>query len=72
MRSESYVEENGKSSSLAWITVITALSVTATAIIVAKKLRANNVRAQVGDLVHLCDRAAQTLEDRLYCDYAIA
>ena len=44
MRPEEFEEvTHGKSSSIAWIALITAVSVTATAIVVAKRLRATSV-----------------------------
>ncbi|HEY3780084.1 MAG TPA: hypothetical protein VGL56_03295 [Fimbriimonadaceae bacterium] len=73
MREDFEEETHSKSSSIAWIALITAVSVTATAIVVAKRIRAASVPRQVGDLVNLCDRAAQALEDRICgSDYAMA
>ena len=52
-------------SSATWITLITALGVTATAFVIAKRVRARAVRGHVEDLVNLCDRAAKALDERV-------
>lgn len=66
MRTESPCSENrSKSSSLAWITVITAVGLTATAVILAKHLRTGAVKGRVIDLFNFCDRAADALDERL-------
>lgn len=48
-----------------WITLLTAVGITATAFVIAKQVKAAAVKAHVEDLVDLCDRAAKTLDDRL-------
>jgi hypothetical protein len=61
-------ENGGRSTSnctATWIALLTALGVTATAFVIAKRVRGSTVKAHVEDLVHLCDRAAKTLDERL-------
>ena len=65
-------ENRSKPSSTAWITFITAVGVTATAFVIAKKLRANTVRGRIDDAFGRCDRAAKALDERLGRDLIVA
>ena len=58
-------EIRSKSSSLAWVTLITAVGLTATAVVLAKRLRASSVKGHVIELFSLCDKAADALDERL-------
>ena len=60
------------SSSATWITVIAAAGITATAFFVAKRLRAAAAKANTESWFDVCDRAAQTLDDRLTQDFVYA
>ncbi len=51
--------------SLAWLTVVTAIGLTATAMFVAKKVKVAAHSAMIDDLVGVCDRAAKALDDRI-------
>jgi hypothetical protein len=66
------IEIRSKSSSVAWITVLTALGVTATAFVIAKKVRAGSLHGRIDDVFGRCDRAAQALDDRLGPDLIVA
>jgi hypothetical protein len=65
-------EIRSKSSNAAWITLLTAVGVTATAFVIAKKLRAGTLQGRMDDVFDRCDRAAKALDERLGRDLSVA
>ena len=54
------------------ITLLTAVGVTATAFVIAKRMKGKGVSFHVEDLFGSCERAAQALDERLHTEYATA
>lgn len=65
-------EIRSKSSSAAWITLLTAVGVTATAFVIAKRIRSSSLQGRIDDVFGRCDRAAKTLDDRVGRDLSVA
>jgi hypothetical protein len=66
---ESNFEQKGRSNAT-WIALVAALGLTATAIVVAKRLRSSAVKGHVDDLFSACERAANKLDERVGIGYA--
>lgn len=63
--SNSFAERESRGSGGLWLTFAAAAGLAATAVILVRRLRRDDIASGVEDLIKMCDAAARKLEDRV-------
>jgi hypothetical protein len=70
--SPAHPDSCARPSGSAWIALALTAGVAASAFLLLRKLRTGHIAAGVEDILTLCDRAAEALDQRLTGDIALA